>query len=277
LSGYALSAIKIGITLQKTIKSKQRIDLFGVQIDPMTMAETVFTIVEWINKKETDCKFVITPNVDHIVQVQSNVALQNAYQQAALVVTDGRPVVWAANLLGVKIPETVPGSDLVPAIFEHAQKNEKPIKVFLLGAMPGVADRAKAAISQQWSVVNVVGTLSPDFGFDKNDAESQKICEIVNASGAELLVLGLGAPKQELWVTKYAVNLAVEVALCVGATIDFLAGEKPRAPVWMRKSGLEWLHRMLSEPKRLAKRYVVDAIVFPKIVYKEWLLQRQKR
>lgn len=276
MSGCALSAIKIGMTLQNASNNKQRIDLFGVQIDPMTMKETVATVFDWINQKETDCKFVITPNVDHIVQVQSNVALQSAYQKAALVVADGRPVVWAANFLGVNIPETVPGSDLVPAIFDYAQAAEKPIKVFLLGAMPGVADRAKVFIGQQWPAVNVVGTLSPDFGFDKNDNESKNICEIVNASGAELLVLGLGAPKQELWVTKYAANLTVEAALCVGATIDFLAGEKPRAPVWMRRSGLEWLHRMLSEPKRLAKRYMIDAVVFPKIVYKEWLKQRQK-
>lgn len=277
MSGCALSAIKIGITLQNDSKNKQRIDLFGVKIDPLTMKESVVTVLDWIDQKKTDCKFVITPNVDHIVQVQTNVALQVAYQKAALVVTDGRPVVWAAKLLGVNIPETVPGSDLVPAIFDYAQATGKSIKVFLLGAMPGVADQAKVFIAQQWSVVNVVGTFSPDFGFDKNAIESQKICDLVNASGAELLVLGLGAPKQELWVTKYAGSLAVEVALCVGATIDFLAGEKPRAPMWMRKSGLEWLHRMLSEPKRLAKRYTIDAIVFPKIVYKEWLMQRQKR
>lgn len=262
--------------LQNSTKDKQRIDLFGVQIDPLTMDETVATIFGWVRKKATDCKFVITPNVDHLVQVQANVGLQAAYKKAALVVTDGKPVVWAANFLGVNIPETVPGSDLVPAIFEYAQKNQKPINVFLLGAMPGVADRAKALITQQWPTVNIVGTLSPDFGFDKSDKDSKEICETVNSSGADLLVLGLGAPKQELWVTKYASQLSVSTALCVGATIDFLAGEKPRAPMWMRKVGLEWLHRMLSEPRRLAKRYFVDAIKFPRIVYKEWLLQREK-
>jgi N-acetylglucosaminyldiphosphoundecaprenol N-acetyl-beta-D-mannosaminyltransferase len=200
--------------------------------------------------------------------------LQEASRQASLVVTDGTPVGWAANLLGVNIPEVVPGSDLVPAIFNHTQNENKPITVFLLGAMPGVADRAKAMIEKKWPLVNVVGTLSPDFGFDKNETESKKICDIVNQSAADLLVLGLGAPKQELWVTTYASQLSVKTALCVGATIDFLAGEKPRAPMWMRKYGLEWLHRMLSEPKRLIKRYTIDAIVFPKVVFKEWLSRR---
>ena len=97
----------------------------------------------------------------------------------------------------------------------------------------------------------------------------------MNASNADLLVLGLGAPKQELWITQYASEISVKVALCVGATIDFIAGEKSRAPLWMQKIGLEWLHRMLSEPKRLAKRYIVDAIIFPQLIFKEWLLRRQ--
>lgn len=201
-------------------ENKQRIDLFGVEIDPLTMDEAVSTVFDWIETKKSDCQFVITPNVDHIVQVQTNVALQEAYKKASLVVTDGRPVVWAANFLNVDIPETVPGSDLVPAIFDTAQTQNKPVKVFLLGAMPGVADRAKQEIHKQWPLVSVVGTLSPDFGFDKDEIESKRICEIVNASGAEILVLGLGAPKQELWINRYAPDISVGAALCVGATID---------------------------------------------------------
>jgi N-acetylglucosaminyldiphosphoundecaprenol N-acetyl-beta-D-mannosaminyltransferase len=184
-------------------------------------------------------------------------------------------VVWAANLLGVDIPGTVPGSDLVPAIFDFAQAEKAEIKVFLLGAMPGVADRAKVIIHERWPMVKVIGTLSPDFGFEKSYSDSKIICDVINASGAELLVLGLGSPKQELWITRYAPQISVKVALCVGATIDFLAGEKVRAPVWMRKVGLEWLYRMLTEPKRLAKRYLVDAVVFPKLVFREWCI-RQK-
>lgn len=252
----------------------KRIQLFGVEIDLYSMSETVSIIMQWLRQSDNNCKFVVTPNVDHIVKVQTDIGLQAAYKQAALVVTDGKPVVWAASLLGTNIPGTVPGSDLVPAIFDAAQTNKVAIKVYLLGAMPGVADRAQANIQKKWPLVNVVGTLSPDFGFDKSPKESLEICETVNNSGAELLVLGLGAPKQELWVTEYAPYLKVKVALCVGATIDFLAGEKARAPMWMRKVGLEWLHRMFSEPRRLAKRYLVDAIVFPKLVFKAWLLQR---
>ena len=252
----------------------RRVKLFGVEIDLYSMSETVDIIMQWIRQPEKNCKFVVTPNVDHIVKVQVDIGLQAAYKQAALVVTDGKPVVWAASLLGLNIPGTVPGSDLVPAIFDVAQASKTPIKVFLLGAMPGVADRAKENILEKWPIVKVVGTLSPNFGFDKKPKESQAICDAVNNSDADLLVLGLGAPKQELWVTQYAPHIQVKVALCVGATIDFLAGEKARAPVWMRKMGLEWLHRMFSEPRRLAKRYLIDAVVFPRLILKEWLLQR---
>lgn len=251
-----------------------RVHLFGVYIDLLSMVETVSIIQTWLASDETSCKFVVTPNVDHIVKVQTDSGLQAAYKQAALIVTDGKPVVWAANLLGVSIPGTVPGSDLVPAIFDDAQASKTPLTVFLLGAMPGVAERAKAVIHAKWPLVKVVGTLSPPFGFDKKEADSKAICSIVNASNADLLVLGLGAPKQEIWITRYAPMLTVKAALCVGATIDFLAGEKARAPMWMRKLGLEWLHRMLSEPKRLAKRYFVDAIVFPKLVFNEWRSRR---
>jgi N-acetylglucosaminyldiphosphoundecaprenol N-acetyl-beta-D-mannosaminyltransferase len=256
--------------MTKLTRLENRAHLFGVDIDLISMKETVKIIGRWLALPEKGCKFVVTPNVDHIVKVQTDIALQAAYKQAALVVTDGKPVVWAASLLGVKIPGTVPGSDLVPAIFDYAQFEKTPVKVFLLGAMPGVADRAKIAIHNKWPLVNVVGTLSPDFGFDKSEIESKAICEIISSSGAELLVLGLGAPKQELWITRYAPRVSVKVALCVGATIDFLAGEKARAPMWMRRVGLEWLHRMLSEPQRLAKRYFIDAIVFPKLIFKEW-------
>ncbi len=257
--------------------SKKRIRLFGVSIDPLSMYDTVKLIGDWLAEPEKNCRFVVTPNVDHVVMFQTNQHLRQAYKNSSLIVTDGRPVVWAACLLGVDIPGTVPGSDLVPALFDYTQVNQQPLTVFLLGAMPGVADRAKAVIHTTWPMVKVVGTLSPDFGFEKKPMVSEAICETVNKSGADLLIIGLGAPKQELWIAKYAPEITVKVALCVGATIDFIAGEKPRAPIWMQKVGLEWLHRMLSEPRRLAKRYIVDAIIFPQLIFKEWQLRRRLR
>jgi N-acetylglucosaminyldiphosphoundecaprenol N-acetyl-beta-D-mannosaminyltransferase len=145
--------------------------------------------------------------------------------------------------------------------------------VFLLGAAAGVADRAAKNIHQRWPLINVVGTYSPPLGFERDAAENENILDRIEQSQPDVLIVGLGAPKQELWVHAHRNRIAAPVALCVGATIDFLAGEKPRAPVWMRRVGLEWLHRLASEPKRLARRYLRDARIFPRLIWKEWLRQ----
>jgi N-acetylglucosaminyldiphosphoundecaprenol N-acetyl-beta-D-mannosaminyltransferase len=248
--------------------------LFGIKIDRLNMQETVQVIRGWLHAPERDCKYVVTPNVDHVVVLEKHSKFKQAYDKAALTVIDGNPVLWVARLLGEPVPCTVRGSDLTPAIFACFNNNQESVKVFLLGAAAGVADRAAARIMQKWPSVSVVGTMSPPYGFEKSIAESDAICKAVNASGADLLVIGLGAPKQELWVHQYQQQLSVKVALCVGATIDFMAGEKSRAPVWMRKAYLEWLHRALSEPKRLGMRYLKDAIIFPKLVLKELFVNR---
>ena len=248
----------------------KKISLFNIQVDALSMTEAVACVSAWLTDNISSCRYVVTPNVDHIVQLESNHELQAAYQLASLVVVDGKPVVWAAKLIGKELPGTVPGSDLTPAIFDDFQNKKLALKVFLLGAMPGVADRAKVNVERQWPCVSVVGTYSPPYGFDKDPEASKLICEMVNKSGAQLLLLGLGAPKQELWVHTYAKSLGVNVALCVGATIDFLAGEKARAPEWMRNVGLEWAHRVMTEPRRLAKRYLKDAFIFPRLVVKAW-------
>lgn len=249
----------------------KKIRLFNIDIDPLTMQETVAKISQWILSDEVRNHYVVTPNVDHIVNLHSNPKFKQAYAGASLIVADGRPVVLASKLLGKSLPEVVPGSDLVPAIFDYFQHQQKQsLRVFLLGAMPGVAEKARDNIHQKWPKVNVVGLFSPNFGFEKSAEQSRQICDMVSASKADVVVFGVGAPKQELWSKQYGHQLNAKVILCVGATIDFLAGEKARAPIWVRKIGMEWLHRMMTEPRRLAKRYLVDAFIFPVLVFKEW-------
>ncbi|OYY48422.1 MAG: glycosyltransferase [Methylophilaceae bacterium 17-44-8] len=249
----------------------KKIRLFNIDIDQLTMKETVEKISLWVLSDALQNHYVVTPNVDHIVNLHSNTKFKHAYTGASLVVADGRPVVLASRLLGKPLPEVVPGSDLVPAIFDYFQYEKKqPLRVFLLGAMPGVAEKALTNIHEKWPLVNVVGIFSPDFGFEKSAEASQTICQLVSEAKADVVVFGVGAPKQELWSKQYAQQLNTKVILCVGATIDFLAGEKARAPMWVRKIGMEWLHRLMTEPKRLAKRYLVDAFIFPVLVFKEW-------
>jgi N-acetylglucosaminyldiphosphoundecaprenol N-acetyl-beta-D-mannosaminyltransferase len=251
----------------------KKIKLFDIEIDQLTMKETVGKIGQWIMSEECLNRYVVTPNVDHVVNLDSNAKFKEAYLGASLIVADGKPVVLASRLLGKPLPEVVPGSDLVPAIFDYFQKElNRPLTVYLLGAMPGVAEKAAKNIQKQWPTVKVVGLYSPEFGFEKSEEISLGICNLVSEAQADLVVFGVGAPKQELWSKQYSHKLNTKVILCVGATIDFLAGEKSRAPIWVRKIGMEWLHRMISEPRRLVKRYLVDALVFPLLVYKEWKL-----
>jgi N-acetylglucosaminyldiphosphoundecaprenol N-acetyl-beta-D-mannosaminyltransferase len=202
---------------------------------------------------------------------QKRADLREAYANASLVLADGAPIVLVSRALhrrdrGRALPERVAGSDLVPRVLSVTNRR---LKVFLLGAAPGVAVKAAARIETQWPNVTVVGTYSPPIGFEHDDVENQNILDAVASAAPDLLVIGFGAPKQELWVYKYHQQLAAKVAICAGATIDFLAGEKRRSPVWMRRAGLEWAHRVMSEPRRLAKRYARDAWVFPRLVWKE--------
>ena len=247
-----------------------KIQLFGVSIDAVRMPDATARVFDWIESRDGDCHYVVTPNVDHTVMLQEQPQLREVYQHAGMVLADGFPVVLAARLLRKALPGRVAGSDLVPALCEQAKQSQTPLRLFLLGAMPGVAQRAKENIERRWPAVEVTGLYSPPLGFEKDDAENAKILKMIAEAQADVLVVGLGAPKQEYWVHAHRDVIESPVALCVGATIDFLAGEKKRAPYWMQKSGLEWLHRMCSEPKRLARRYARDAWIFPRLVWREW-------
>jgi N-acetylglucosaminyldiphosphoundecaprenol N-acetyl-beta-D-mannosaminyltransferase len=246
-----------------------RVELFGVQIDSLRMDQAVGQILAWAADVSQRCRFVVTPNVDHIVMLQHDAALRAAYQDAGMVLADGTPVLWSAQLLQRPLPQRVAGSDLVPNLFA-AVPHDQPLSVFLLGAAPGVADRAAANIRRRWPAVQIVGIYSPPVGFERNEQETAEILRRIAAARPDVLIVGLGAPKQELWVHQHQGELQAKVALCVGATIDFLAGERKRAPVWMRHAGLEWLYRVLGEPKRLAARYARDAVIFPRLVAQEW-------
>lgn len=252
----------------KTVHTNKR-QLFGIEIDALTMQQTLDRIVEWTTAPLNRCHYVVTPNVDHTVLLTEHAALREAYRDADLVLADGHPLVWASRVLRQPLPERVPGSDLVPKIFERSQHDSLGLRVYLLGAAPGVALKAAANIQRQWSNIEIVGCYSPPLGFERDAAECDHILNQIAEAQPDVLVVGLGAPKQECWVHQHALRLQAKVALCVGATIDFLAGEKRRAPRWMQLCGIEWLHRMLSEPRRLVKRYAKDAWVFPQIVWRQ--------
>ena len=246
----------------------ETVKLFGVTLHRVTMSETISLLLGWM-REDGPCRYIVTPNVDHVVKLQSHPAMRAAYQDSALTVADGWPLVAASRWLGRPLPERVAGSDLVPNLIAAGQ-NIPGFRVFLLGAAPGVGTRAADHIRTHWPEANVCGVVSPRFGFESDPKQCEDVVESINAAKPHLLVVGLGAPTQEIWLSRYAPQLNAQVAIAAGATIDFLAGVQRRAPYWVQQVRLEWLFRLATDPRRLAGRYARDAVVFPRLVAAEW-------
>ncbi len=249
--------------------TRKRLRLFGIDFDVVTMRDAVNQLLVWVTRGWSErTRTLVTPNVNLTLRYQRETGFRQTIRQADLVVVDGAPLVWASRFVRKPLPERVAGSDLVYELFQLCA-GEVPLKVFLLGAMPGVADRAAERIHRQWPSVRVVGTNSPPLGFEKDPEVNRDIVRQVNAANADVLIVGLGAPKQELWTFRFRDQLQVPVTLCVGATIDFLAGEQSRAPEWVRKSGFEWAYRAMTGPRRLARRYAADLLRLPRLMFSE--------
>lgn len=252
------------------------VSLFEMKIHRVTLADAVKTLTGWMHQPSQECHYVVTPNLDHAVQIQSNAAFRDAYAAASLVVADGWPLVSASRLFKSPLPERVAGSDLVPALFESMDKSGDVHTVFLLGAAPGVAEKAAKNIEQRWPGVKVCGTYSPPIGFERDREECQRIVAKINLCNPDLLVVGFGAPKQEVWLHHYHKEINARVAIAGGATIDFFAGRQVRAPKWMQTMKLEWSHRLLTNPRRLTGRYLKNACLLPVLLYRE-KVQRGKQ
>lgn len=231
-----------------------RMKFMNTEIDNLTMQETLQAINQLI--QENKSAYVVTPNVDHIVQLETNRELQEVYKNAALILTDGKPLLWIANWYGTPIKEKISGSDLFPLLCNMAAA--KGYKMFFLGAAEGVAKRAAENLTMKYKGLQVVGTYSPPFGFENNKNEMDKIENMIKASKPDILIVGLGCPKQEKFMYHHCKELGVPISLGLGASFDFEAGNIKRAPRWMANHGLEWLFRITQDPRRMAKRYLVN-------------------
>ena len=231
-----------------------RMRLMNTEIDNLTMDETLDAIDSLI--KEDNCSYVVTPNVDHIVQLEKDEELKRVYENASLILTDGKPLIWISNWYKTPIKEKISGSDLFPRVCELAAK--KGYTMYLLGAAEGVADKAAKNLMDKYKGLNIVGTYSPPIGFEKDKVELKKIERQIQEVHPDILIVGLGCPKQEKYMYHHCKELDVPISFGLGASIDFEAGNIKRAPRWMSEHGLEWLYRITQDPKRLAKRYLVD-------------------
>ena len=245
-------------------KKNKRIPFLNTYIDNLTMEEAVAVVMAL--SEGNDNHYVVTPNADHIVRLEKDEEFQKVYQNADLILADGKPLIWLSRLLGTPIKEKVSGSDLFPAVCERAAGEGK--SMFFLGAAPGVAAGAARRLQERYPGLEVAGTYSPSYGFEKDRKEIAHIVETLNQKRIDILCLGLGTPKQEKFFCHMRNVLHVGVALNIGAAIDFEAGNMKRAPVWMQGCGLEWLYRLMQEPRRLFKRYLIDDMKIIGIAWK---------
>lgn len=241
-----------------------RIRFMNTEIDNLTMKETLDEIDKLILKN--DKSYVVTPNVDHIVMLETDVELKNIYRDASLILADGKPLLWISKWYKTPIKEKISGSDLFPLLCEMAAK--KGYSMFFLGAAEGVAAKAAENLKKKYNGLEIVGTYSPPYGFEKDEIESEKIIDMVKEAHPDILILGLGSPKQEKFVYHYCKDLGVPISLGLGASLDFEAGNIRRAPKWMSNHGLEWLYRLIKEPKRMFKRYIIDDCKIVKLIIK---------
>lgn len=205
---------------------------------------------------------LITPNLDHLRLLQQDEELYHCYEDAEWVVCDSRILYFVSHLLPTPLPEAIPGSSFFTHYYEY-HKDDANCRIFLLGAKEGVAAEAMLRINRKVGRQIVVGAHSPSMGFEKKPEEIEQILDLIRESGANVVLVGVGAPKQEKFIHAYRHRLPeVKVWMALGATIDFEAGNIRRAPRWMQRIGMEWLYRMLCEPKRLIRRYAADMVFF---------------
>ena len=231
-----------------------KVEILGVTVDSLTMTEAVSRVEGFIaNKKPA---LIATANAEMIMNATRDEELKNILNGADMVVPDGEGTVWAAHQLGCDMPERVAGYDLAQELLRISPS--KGYRVYFFGSAPGVADKAKAKAEELYPGIEICGTRN---GYFSEDDEHQ-IIEDIKAAKPDILLVALGVPKQEKWLSKYKDVLGVPVNIGVGGTLDVMAGVMERAPLWMQKAKLEWLFRGLKQPSRIGRLMALPRFVF---------------
>jgi N-acetylglucosaminyldiphosphoundecaprenol N-acetyl-beta-D-mannosaminyltransferase len=267
--------LKIGMDkypLTRSASTAPSIALLGVPFDNVTTAETIDLIEQMVASRKPH--YLATANVDFLVQAQHDVELRRILMDAHLVLCDGTPLVWASRILGNPLPERVAGSDLVPLLMQIASR--KNYRVFFLGGEEQTVRRAVEVLRIKYPDLNIAGHYSPPFA-TLHEMDHEEIRRRIMEARPDLLFVAFGCPKQEKWISMHYRSLCIPVSVGVGATIDFIAGKVKRAPKWMQKSGLEWVFRLIQEPRRLFKRYANDLWWFGIGIAAQWWEMRSQR
>lgn len=245
--------------------------LGNVPLSPVGAAQAETLIAGWVGR--APLRTVVTPNVDHVVELQANAAFRVAYRNAALSLADGAWVAWAAQWLGLRGIEKVSGSDLVPALCRRAAREGWRV-FFAGGASEAALAESLEKIRERFAGI-VIGGACPPMGFELNPSTNERLLSRISEFGPDLLLMGCGAPKSEVWLDRHRDRIGKGVAIAIGAGVRFLAGQERRAPRWMQRAGLEWSWRLAHDPLRLWRRYLVrDAKFLPLVV--KWRMRRKQ-
>jgi N-acetylglucosaminyldiphosphoundecaprenol N-acetyl-beta-D-mannosaminyltransferase len=256
--------------------ARGRCNLMGMPLNSVSEEETLEILDQRISRGQGT--WVLTPNLDILRQYHTNPRLRSLFHAdeggADLLLADGMPLIWASRLAGHPLPERVPGSGLVMSLAHRA--SQKGWSIFLLGGAPGAAERSANVLTSRFAGLKIAGTCCPEMGFEKDSARLAAIRDQLVAAKPDIIYVALGFPKQEL-VTRYLrASLPNATFIGVGISLSFLAGDVKRAPRWVQRAGLEWVHRLVQEPRRLARRYLVhDAPfallhLFPRALAERW-------
>ncbi len=238
---------------EPVVSALPRVNVLGVGVSAIDMPTALETIDGWVARREPN--YVCVTSVHGVMESQRDAALRRIHNEAGLVTPDGMPLVWIGRATGFPRVTRVYGPDLLPAVLAHPPAAGH--RHFFYGGGPGVAERLIARLGARYPGLQVAGWHTPPFRAPTPD-EDAAICREIAASGADIVWVGLGTPKQERWMHAHVGRVGAPVLVGVGAAFDFLSGTKRQAPRWMQRSGLEWAFRLANEPRRLARRYLTN-------------------
>ena len=239
------------------------VELGGLRLHALTEIECVDHVISQI--KEGQGGWVVTPNLDHLRRFQRDLDFQGLVAQANLVTADGMPLIWMSRVQGTPLPERVAGSSLIDTLSRAAAQHG--MSIFLMGGDPGTAEEAGAMLCRRYPGLRLAGTCCPRVGPVLDGATRLSLAEELSASKADIVFVGLGSPKQERLIAALRDCLPEAWWLGVGVSFSFVCNRVRRAPRWMQKLGLEWVHRLWQEPGRLARRYLIDGLPFAAVMF----------
>ncbi len=249
--------------------------MFGLDILALDYPQAAERLTRVVDADRRPPAVVVTPNVDHLVRLdRATPEFRALYASADAIFADGMPLVWASRVLGPRpLPARVTGADLFVTLAAHAAARALP--VFVLGGLPGQEAMLSAALSARFPGLRAE-VFSPSMQFDPDGAEGQEALHRIALARPSIVFVCLGMPKQERWAIVHRARISASLVMCVGAAMEFALGHKRRAPQWMQRNGLEWAWRLVSEPRRLARRYLVQSLRFVRLLRLERAAARRR-